>query len=354
MLSRVQVVVPDSIDDPARPSGGNVYDRRLCRALTAQGWSVHEHPMAGGWPHPGPEEQSRVAGLLAGLPDHEVVLLDGLIASASAAAIRPQADRLRLVVLVHQLLVDALPAAGPTVREQEAVVLRSAHAVVLTSGWSRDRALHCHRLDPDRLHVAEPGTDRSVLARGSATGTRLLCVGVVAPHKGQDVLLAALEQVASTAWDCTCVGSLERDRPFVTSLEHTVRAAGLGPRMRFTGALSGPALGEHYSRSDLLVVPSRTESYGMVATEALARGIPVLASHVGGLPAAIGCGSDTGPAGLLVPAGEAGALAAALQRWLQDTALRAQLRDRARQRREVLPGWSATAQQVATAIASTR
>ena len=45
-------VVPDGIDDPARPSGGNTYDRNLCRELGASGWSVHEHPVPGFWSQP--------------------------------------------------------------------------------------------------------------------------------------------------------------------------------------------------------------------------------------------------------------------------------------------------------------
>ena len=48
-MSTVHVVVPDGIDDPDRPSGGNAYDRRICRGLEALGWSVHEHAVPGSW-----------------------------------------------------------------------------------------------------------------------------------------------------------------------------------------------------------------------------------------------------------------------------------------------------------------
>ena len=51
-MNEVHVVVPYGIDDPRRPSGGNVYDRRVCRGLVALGWSVHEHAVAGRWPRP--------------------------------------------------------------------------------------------------------------------------------------------------------------------------------------------------------------------------------------------------------------------------------------------------------------
>ena len=45
-MTAVHVIVPEGIDDPARPSGGNVYDRRVCRGLAALGWAVHEHAVA--------------------------------------------------------------------------------------------------------------------------------------------------------------------------------------------------------------------------------------------------------------------------------------------------------------------
>ena len=51
-MTAVHVVVPEGIDDPARPSGGNAYDRRVCRELASIGWSVDEHAVPGGWPRP--------------------------------------------------------------------------------------------------------------------------------------------------------------------------------------------------------------------------------------------------------------------------------------------------------------
>ncbi len=51
-VTAVHVVVPEGIDDPARPSGGNAYDRHVCRGLAATGWTVHEHAVAGSWPRP--------------------------------------------------------------------------------------------------------------------------------------------------------------------------------------------------------------------------------------------------------------------------------------------------------------
>ena len=118
-MTTVHVVVPDGIDDPARPSGGNAYDRRVCRELADAGWSVHVHAVPGSWPRPGAPSYAALAGVVDRIPDGAVVLLDGLVASAASEVLLPQAGRLRLVVLVHMPLGDG----GEDDRAHEGAVL---------------------------------------------------------------------------------------------------------------------------------------------------------------------------------------------------------------------------------------
>ena len=75
----VHVIVPEGIDDPARPSGGNRYDRRVCDGLAATGWVVHEHAVAGDWPRPSDAAHAELARALWQIPDGALVLLDGLV-----------------------------------------------------------------------------------------------------------------------------------------------------------------------------------------------------------------------------------------------------------------------------------
>jgi hypothetical protein len=117
-VTAVHVVVPEGIDDPVRPSGGNVYDRRICRELVAAGWTVHEHPVQG---------RAALAATLARLPDGATVLLDGLVASGEPEVLAPHAGRLRQVVLVHMPLGQR--GAG-AVRARERDVLRAADAII--------------------------------------------------------------------------------------------------------------------------------------------------------------------------------------------------------------------------------
>jgi glycosyltransferase involved in cell wall biosynthesis len=351
-MTEVHVVVPEGIDDPARPSGGNAYDRQVCRGLAALGWAVHQHPIAGAWPRPGAAGHAALARAIRRIPDGAVVLHDGLIASAAPEALVPQVRRLRQVVLVHMPLGHRPPddEAG-AVRAREREALAAAAAVVTTSAWTRRRLQELYALPADRVHVAAPGVDAADLAPGTAAGDALLCVAAVTPDKGHDVLLDALATATDLSWRCACVGSLDRDPAFADGVRRATRTKGLGDRVLFPGPRTGPELDRAYADADVLVLASRAETYGMVVAEALARGLPVIAAEVGGVTEALGHGDDGTRPGLLVAPGDPAALGAALRAWLGDADLRGRLRRAARERRASQRRWPATTSVVAGVLA---
>jgi glycosyltransferase involved in cell wall biosynthesis len=325
----VHLVVPPSIDDPTRPSGGNVYDRRVRVGLEGLGRTVHE---------------LTALDALDALPAGANVLVDGLVASAEPDRVVAQAGRLRLAVLVH------LPwgHGSRAHRDAESAMLRSVAAVVTTSEWTRTWLVEEYAVPPERVTVAVPAADPADLAPGTPAGGGLLCVGAVTRTKGHDLLLDALAGVDGP-WELTSVGSTDVDPGFAATVRQ--QAVRLGGRVTFTGPLLGADLDAAYRRADVLVLASRTETYGMVVTEALARGLPVLATDTGGVSEALGTTTDGRLPGLLVPADDVGALRDAVRCWLADPALRAGARRAARDRREVLPAWSDTAGRVAAALA---
>ncbi len=347
-LRTVLVVVPDGVDDPARPSGGNAYDRRVCRGLAAAGWAVREEPVPGSWPDADGSSHRSLAELLGAAAAGTTVLLDGLVASGAPDVLVPHASRLRLVVLVHLPL--GVTSLDPSVRAGERAVLSAATAVLTTSRWTRRWLLESCGLPAGRVHVAEPGVDPAPLSTGSRSGGRLLCVAAVTPLKGHDVLLEALAEVRDLPWTCDCVGSLDRDPAFVERLRRRAGSLSVADRVRLLGARTGPRLDARYRSADALVLPSRFETYGMVLTEALARGLPVLATSVGGLPETLGVLPDGCRAGLLFPPEDPAALAVALRRWLVEDDLRSALRAAARRRRTGLAGWEATTRSVARVL----
>jgi glycosyltransferase involved in cell wall biosynthesis len=339
-MNQVYVVLPNDIDDPTTPSGGNTYDRRVCDGLSARGWAVYEHAVPGTWPRPIASERADLARALAVLPDDALVLLDGLIASAVPDVLVPQAPRLRLVVLVHMPLGDRA--------EQKS--LSAVRAVITTSAWAKRRLLEMYALPGGRIYVAPPGVAPAPIAPASDNGTRLLTVAAVTPNKGHDLLVDALAVLADLPWRLVCAGSLSRDPAFVDEVRRRIRAYGLGERICLVGPRTGADLETTYAAADLLVLASRGETYGMVVTEALTRGIPVLATAVDGLPEALGRAPDGSLPGELVPAGDPAALSGALRRWLCEADLRQRLRRSARDRRATLTGWAATAETVAKVL----
>ncbi len=228
----VHAVMPDGIDDVARPSGGNVYDRHVCRGLGALGWSVHEHAVHGFWERPDAASFAALAGVVERIPDDAVVLLDGLIASTAPEVLVPHARRLRLVVLVHMPLGHR-PAGqdADAARPRERAVLSAATAVVTTSAWTRRRLLELYPLTHHRLHVAEPAVDPAALAGGTADGGALLCVAAITYDKGHDVLLEALESARGSALGVRVRGQ-SGARPGVRRGSARPRAGGRAHRPR--------------------------------------------------------------------------------------------------------------------------
>ncbi|KAB2352579.1 glycosyltransferase [Actinomadura rudentiformis] len=343
------VVLPGDIDDTSAPSGGNVYDRRLCEHLATAG----EIPVPGAWPRPDEAAKTDLTRALSALPDGTVVLLDGLVACGIPDIVVPHARRLRLAILVHLPLAEetGLPAeVAAELNALERETLHAVDAVVATSFWAARHLVDHHGLPAERVHVVPPGVDPAAPAEGTEGGTRLLCVGSLTPRKGHDVLVEALAAVAHLRWSCVFAGPSSRSQGHAEDLRRSIEDHDLADRIELAGPRTGESLDAAYADADLLILPSRAETYGMVVTEALARGIPVVATAVGGVPEALGNAPDGGTPGILVPPDDVTALAGAVRQWLRDGELRRRLRSAAQERRRTLAGWEETARRMAAVL----
>jgi glycosyltransferase involved in cell wall biosynthesis len=349
----VHVVLPGSVADPASPSGGSTYDLRVCAALAAAGRPVRRHDVPGAWPHPRPGDLDRLAAALDAVPAGGVVLLDGLVACAAPDVVEPAARRLRLVVLVHLPLADETgqdPADAAAPHAAETRTLRAASVVVATGTAVGRRLAADPALAGVRVRVVPPGVDPAPVTAPSDAGSRLVCVASVTPRKGHDVLVEALAGLTDLAWTLVCAGPEPAGSSFGDLVRRRVVDAGLGDRVRLAGPLPADRVAALYAAADLLVLPSRAEPYGMVVTEALARGVPVVASDVDGVPEALGLAAGGTAPGLLVPPGDVAALRAALREWLTDPLRRNALRASAVDRRSALAGWGTTAAELAAVL----
>ncbi|MGW1671947.1 glycosyltransferase family 4 protein [Streptomyces sp. NPDC002324] len=356
-LRSMHFVMPGGVDDLARPSGGNAYDRRICLDLPGFGWQVHKHTVDGSWPSPSEPARAELARTLRELPDGTVVLLDGLVACGVPEIILPEAERLCLAVLVHLPLGDETgldPVLAAELDAKERATLRGVSAVIATSEWAVRRLVSHHGLAPERVHVAAPGADIAPLASGTDGVSRLLCVAAVTPRKGQHRLVEALATVTELRWSCVLVGGLDQEPEYVDHIRTLIAKFGLEDRFHLAGPQAGAELDASYAAADLMVLTSYAETYGMAVTEALARGIPVLATDVGGLPEAVGRAPDGGVPGILVPPENPAAIAAELRGWFGEADVRRRLKAAARGRRAALDGWATTARSLAHVLGRLR
>lgn len=345
-MRSVAFLVPGRIDTL---TGGYIYDRRMTESLRQQGWSVDVRELDGTFPFPTQAALAHAAGVLATIHDDGIVVVDGLALGAMPEVIERESSRLRIVALVHLPLaadvsVDRDTAAALEAAERRA--LAGAALVIVTSGATLPM-LAMYDLPLDGVIVVEPGTDPAPLARGSRGSLlRLLCVATLHAGKGHEILLRALAGVPARKWRLTCAGSLTHDPATVDRVRAMIGTLELEDRVTLIGELDAGSLSDSYAGADLFVLATLQETYGMAVAEALARGLPVVSTTTGAIPALVG--ED---AGLLVPTGNAEALAEALTRVIADADLRARLTAGAQRVRDHLPSWERAAENMSAALA---
>ncbi len=241
---------------------------------------------------------------------------------------------------------DLATTQADTFRKSERAALAAAARVVVTSKATARIVIGDYDVPAQRISVVRPGNDPGPPALGSNDGlVRLLSIGSVVPDKGYDLLIAALATLAGMPWRLTIAGDRTRNPATAAQLDADIAAYGLGDRIAVLGAVPPKRIIELYLASDVFVLASRFEGYGMALAEAITHGLPVVSTMAGAIP-------DTVPAGtgLLVPPDDAAALAQALRRLIGDPAERQRLATNARAAAAQFPTWQDSARLFARAI----
>jgi len=342
----IHLLSPGPID---QPTGGYAYLRRMVAGLGRVGEAVTVHELPG--PHPFPSEEGRLAAdaAIARIPDAAVVVVDGLALPAAAHSLWVDRHRLRLVALVHHPLCLETGLTAEEARllgQVERMALAQMRRVIAAS--ERTAAdLDGLGVPLSKIAIVPPGTDRAPRAEGSPDGTpTLLMLATLTPRKGHLTLLRALDACRDIPWRLTCVGSPDLNPAHAAAVAQAVADSGLADRITLAGAVPQDRLDALWRQTDLFVLPSSHEGYGMAAAEALARGIPCVVSAAGALPEVVPPG-----AGAIVPPGDVPALAAALRRLLTDGQARAAAAARAATAGAGLPDWTATTDRLRSELA---
>jgi glycosyltransferase involved in cell wall biosynthesis len=369
-------------------TGGYLYDARIVDGLRARDWPVGTTDVRSTrWPLDVPAGHRLLSVLRRGR--WGVVVVDELAHPALAAAtlggrLRRAARGSPLVLLVHHLRYSE-PSAScvrPVARTVERLAIRAADLVICTSDTTARTVARLARPETP-VEVVRPGWDTQVItaasrrtgrdptprppphcdgegetypgcgltplsrAPGEGPGVRglpestaspelrLLLVGHWTPRKG---ILAALDGVARAPANVTLdlVGEQDRDPAYAGRVRAALDDPALAGRIRVHGRVSALDLATLYQASDALLLTSTHEGYGMVLAEALAAGLPVIATRVGAVPEVVRDGYEAE----LVPPGDGDALARAIESLAVNPDERERRSAFARERAESLPRWS--------------
>ena len=339
MVRSLAFAVPGNL---ATPTGGYAYDRRMIAELEQLGWHINLVDLGEGFPWPSSEQRKAAVARLSAVPVGCTIVVDGLAFGVLPDAASQLSLRHPLIALVHHPLAleSGLSAQQANIlRASERAALAAARRIVVTSAATARHLVTDYAVPADRVIVACPGSDPAPAAHGSHDGiVRLLSIGAVVPRKGFDVLTAALATLADLPWLLTIVGDRGRDPKAAAQLDADIARFKLGNRVAVLGAVSSDRLAELYVSADLFVLASRFEGYGMAYAEAIAHGLPVIGTTAGAIPDTVPAG-----AGVLVAPDDAGALALALRRFIENTAERRRMATSARAAALQLPSWQNSA-----------
>jgi glycosyltransferase involved in cell wall biosynthesis len=321
--------------DLATQTGGYHYDRRLIAGLEQLGVEVECLSLPNHANDTTARFQDSARACFANIPDQSLVIVDGLAFGLLDETAVAEAERLKLVALCHHPLslesgIDAAKKQSLLASERRA--LSCALATIVTSEFTAQTLIDTFDLPAEKIVVALPGTDRGEFARCQGDPPTLLTVATLTYRKGHDILIAALADLKDHSWQAEFIGGLEFDSQWVGQLREQVNSLGLAERIRFHGQVEDVRAA--YLRADIFVMPSRFEGYGMVFAEALAAGLPVVATRAGAIPNVV-----PASAGMLVPADDVAALSKVLRQVISSTSLRAELQQGAREAAKALPTW---------------
>ncbi len=224
------------------------------------------------------------------------------------------------------------------------LIWHQAGAVVANSRGLRELALAFDRgveiaIIPNGVEITE-----FCAAPRAWSPARILSVGRVVYQKGFDLGLRALGGLKELDWQWYIAG----DGPQAPALQEMARRYGIRERVHMLGWQSTAQLKEQYAGANLFLFPSRHEGMPNAVLEAMASGLPILASRIAGNEELV----QDGVSGVLVPAEDVAALQEALRRLLVQEAMRKQMGAAARQRVEAHYSWQSVARQYAQLLES--
>lgn len=342
----------------AAPSGGQHYNRRVIQALRRAGVAVHVISSPGNWPHPSTQQREAVLEKLkllqqpvtsappsAGADPAAAVIVDGLVGGCMPELFEPSVSDTRSradVLLIHLPLAAEGKPESESLGRIEARAMAAARRVVATSDWAAEDLRRRHRTRS--IDVIPPGVDLEAghLNPGPQTEPaeppgppfRLTMAAAFTPRKNHRLLGPVLSGLLHHRWTLQLAGP-GGDHGHGAAVLAELRDR-LPERVHHLGSLTADQMPWLWSRTDLLLLPSWAETYGMVITEACLHGVPaVVSSGTGAVEAMAEAGASADPH-------DPQEWMRVLEDWMESPALRGRWSAASRRRAGRLPSWTQT------------
>ncbi|MEM6387268.1 MAG: glycosyltransferase family 4 protein [Pseudomonadota bacterium] len=335
-MTRAVFAIPG---DKERRTGGFIYEATVLRVLNEIGCATDHLRLPDSFPDPTPEDMAETLALLRAVPKETPIILDGLVFGAIDPEGLAEVDAPIMAMIHHPLGLETglSPARAAFLKRNEAAALRHARHMIVPSPETARLLASEFGAERTRVTIALPGFERPVVQRQPLNPPLILSVGLLAPRKGHDVLMDALALIEDLPWQARIVGKDYQGEVTAALLAQRDRL-GLGGRVAFTGEVGASTVEGLFNGASLFALATRYEGYGMVLSEAMFYGLPIVTCSVGAVP------DTVQDAALLVPPDDPAAFADAMRRALTEPILAQQLSTRALRLAATLPTWEDTAQ----------
>lgn len=328
--------------DKDQRTGGYIYDAAVLQELRAQGVEIEHLELPDSFPDPSSQDMNTTFEALSAVPESTAIIVDGLALGAMDPE-RMSTLRAPVIGMVHHPLGLEAGLSGDrseALLRNERAVLRHAAHVIVPSAHIKQTVIERLDVVQERVSVAYPGFAPASLPKDivpRAAPPLILSVGLLARRKGHDVLLKALARLKDLEWQAKVIGK-PQDVHVAHELAEQAELLGISERVNFAGEVDERELTESYRAAKIFALATRYEGYGMVLSEAMLHGLPVISCDVGAVPETVG------DAGVLVAPDDPDGLASALRRVLECPGEADRLAEKARARAQSLPNWTQTAQ----------
>lgn len=331
--------------DMHRRTGGFIYEATALSTLNRMGFKTQHLQLPDSFPDPTQADMAKTLNLLDAVPHTVPIILDGLVFGAIDPEGLAKVPAPVVAMIHHPLGLETglSRERADFLLDNEAAALSHAAHVFVPSPHTANILQDKFGVAADKITICLPGFAPVARTPQRTKPPLILSVGLLAPRKGHDVLLNALAHIRDLDWQASIVGAVH-DPITARTLHEQADRLHLSDRVTFAGELAKDALQSLYSGAHIFALATRYEGYGMVLSEAMQYGLPVLSCRTGAVPDTVGNG------GILTDVDDVDGFANALRDLLTQPDLHSEMATNARRIAENLPTWEDTARRMAAVL----